>query len=346
MVHRATRLPVVAVAIGLLVPSSSWAGQPAEGTRLTVAASGDLLIHAPVWQRALANGGGQHYEFRPMLRSIRPLIAGADLALCHLETPLTYGPPRGYPSFRTPAALAGAIHATGWDACSTASNHTLDAGQSGVNTTLGALDRAGVRHAGSYRSRAGARRLTIMKAKGVKVAFLAYTALTNGQAIPHPWTLNRASAGRILRDARRARRSGADAVIVNLHWGAEYRHDPTHPQLSLARRLTRSDAITAVVGQHVHVVQPIGWMHGKPVVFGEGNLLSNQTAACCPASTQDGLIALLDLRVGGSGVRAERVRYLPTYVRHPDFRVVHARGSSRRRTINVVGRSKRTVPIR
>jgi len=59
-----------------------------------------------------------------------------------------------------------------------------------------------------------------------------------------------------------------------------------------------------------------------------------------------GLIALLDLRVGASGVRAVRVRYLPTYVRHPDFTVVRARGPSRRRTIAVAGRSRRVVPIR
>jgi hypothetical protein len=101
-----------------------------------------------------------------------------------------------------------------------------------------------------------------------------------------------------------------------------------------------------VVGQHVHVVQPIRWIHGKPVVFGEGNLLSSQTASCCAAGSQDGLIALLDLRVGGSGVRAVRVRYLPTYVRHPDYTVVHARGRSRARTIRIAGRSSRVVPIR
>jgi poly-gamma-glutamate synthesis protein (capsule biosynthesis protein) len=104
--------------------------------------------------------------------------------------------------------------------------------------------------------------------------------------------------------------------------------------------------VTAVVGQHVHVVQPIRWINGKPVVFGEGNLLSNQTAACCAAGSQDGLIALLDLRVGGTGVRAVRVRYLPTYVRHPDFTIEHARGRSRARTVRIAGRSRRVVPIR
>jgi poly-gamma-glutamate capsule biosynthesis protein CapA/YwtB (metallophosphatase superfamily) len=316
------------------------------GTRLTIAATGDFLIHSPVFMRARAYGGGRRYEFRPMLRVIGPLIAGADLAICHVETPLSHGPPRGYPSFRTPIALAGAIRAAGWDACSTASNHTLDAGQQGVNTTIAALDRAGLRHAGSYRSRATARRPALLEAKGVKVAFLAYTALTNGQRIPHPWTLNMAQPRRILQDARRARRAGADAVIINLHWGTEYQSAPNAEQRSLAATLTRSKYVTAVIGQHVHVVQPIRWINGKPVVFGEGNLLSGQSASCCRAATQDGLVALLDLQVGGSGVRAVRVRYLPTYVRHPDFTVVHARGRSRIRTIRVVGRSSRVVPIR
>jgi poly-gamma-glutamate capsule biosynthesis protein CapA/YwtB (metallophosphatase superfamily) len=336
----------VAAVVGLALPTSSLAQPPVQTARLTVAASGDFLIHGPVFRRALAYGHRRRYDFRPMLRTIRPLIAGADLALCHLETPLTRGPPRGYPSFRTPVALASAIRATGWDACSTASNHTLDAGQPGVNSTLAALDRVRVRHAGSNRTRGEARRAVILEAKGIKVAFLAYTAITNGQPIPHPWTLNLARAQRILHDARRARRAGARAVIVNLHWGVEYRHAPTSAQLSLARTLTRSKAVTAVVGQHVHVVQPIRWIHGKPVVFGEGNLLSNQSATCCPAGSQDGLIALLDLRVRGSQARAVRVRYLPTYVRHPDFTVVRARGASRRRTVTVTGRSRRVVPIR
>jgi poly-gamma-glutamate synthesis protein (capsule biosynthesis protein) len=295
-----------------------------------------------VFRRAHLYGHGRSYDFRPMLRAIEPTIAGADLALCHQETPFSYGAPRGYPSFRTPVGLAGAIRAGGWDVCSTASNHTLDAGMRGVKTTIGVLDRFGLRHTGSYRTRAASRRPTLLQAKGMKVAFIAYTALTNGQRIPHPWTLNMAKARRIVRDARAARRAGADAVVVNLHWGTEYRSAPTREQRSLAGALTRSKDITAVVGQHVHVVQPIRWIHGKPVVFGEGNLLSGQTKR----GTRDGLIALLDLRLGKDGVRAVRVRYLPTYVRHPSYAVVHARGRSRSRTIKIVGRSSRVVPIR
>ncbi|HVB42076.1 MAG TPA: CapA family protein [Streptosporangiaceae bacterium] len=52
--------------------------------------------------------------------------------------------------------------------------------------------------------------------------------------------------------------------------GDEYAAQPSSFQLRLARGLTRSPDITAIVGQHAHVVQPIRIINGKPVVFGEG----------------------------------------------------------------------------
>ena len=325
-------------ALGLL-----WAQQlaPAPPVHFTVAASGDFLIHTPVAAQALAEGGGRRHDFRPMFRPVRRHIAGADLALCHVETPLVPGPVLGYPSFRTPPSLAHAIRATGWDACSTASNHSLDAGQYGVRTTLAALDAAGVPHSGTARSARGARRAPVLDVKGVRIAFLSYTAVSNGQAVPHPWSVAWASARRILRDARRARRRGADTAIVNLHWGDEYSHAISPSQWALAKRLTRSPAISAIVGQHAHVVQPIRRLNGKPVVFGEGNLISNQTAGCCPAASQDGLIALIGFTARDGRVRARRVRYVPTWVRHPDYRVVPAAPGSLpwRRTVSVAGRA-------
>jgi Bacterial capsule synthesis protein PGA_cap len=109
--------------------------------RLVVEASGDLLIHSAIFERALVLGGGRHYNFAPMFAQIRPYIRRADLALCHVETPMTPAPPAGYPVFNTPPALATAIGQTGWWACSTAATHTLDQGQNGVDGTIRALDR-------------------------------------------------------------------------------------------------------------------------------------------------------------------------------------------------------------
>jgi len=333
--------------------STSAAERP---THFTVAASGDLLIHGPVFKRARALAGGRGYDFRPMFRYVKPTIAGADLSICHLETPLTRGQPTGYPVFAAPADLARAIRDTGWDACTTASNHSLDGGQRGIEATARILDRAGVSHTGSFRSQAERDRPTLVDVRGIKVALLAYTESTNGIPVPHRYALNRARARRILSDARAARRRGAKVVLVSVHWGAEYQHRPTASQRRLADALTRSPNVTAVIGQHVHVVQPIRRVNGKPVVFGEGNLVSNQSAACCPAASQDGIIALLDVRVDGDGARVESVRHVATYVRHPDYAVLpvaraidagwaeeSALRASSRRTRSVVGTASESV---
>ena len=120
--------------------------------------------------------------------------------------------------------------------------------------------------------------------------------------------------------------AGAAVVIVSLHWGDEYVHPPSKLQRRLAKLLTKSPDVTAVIGQHVHVVQPIRKVNGKPVVYGEGNLLSNQTAACCPVESQDGMVVLLEVTAGPEGAAVERVRYVPTWVQHPGFEVIRAGG--------------------
>jgi poly-gamma-glutamate capsule biosynthesis protein CapA/YwtB (metallophosphatase superfamily) len=318
--------------------------------RLTVEVNGDILVHSPVWQQALLDGHG-HYDFAPMLREIRPYIHSADLAICHIETPLTPRPPQGYPAFNTPTQLARAIKQTGWRMCDTASNHSVDQGQSGIDQTGLALDRAGVLHTGSFSSAAAQSHALIVTVKGVKVAFLAYTEMTNGISLPHPWSVNIANVTAVRRAARAARRRGAQVVIVNFHWGTEFQASPSAFQLDTARALTTDPDITAIVGQHVHVVQPITRVNGKLVVFGEGQLLSNQSAACCPPQTEDGMLVFLHITVDRQRSKLVSIGYLPTWDRHPDYTVLPIGDALRRheapagvlrasydRTTSVVGR--------
>lgn len=329
-----------------------WEQEDAETVELTLAFSGDLLIHAPVFDRALELGNGERYDFAPLFEEIRPYVADADLAFCHVETPMTSGPPAGYPLFNTPPELAQGIATTGWDACSTASNHTLDQGEEGVAETLRALDRAGVRHTGSATSARQAQEPLILDSGGVQVAFLAYASDTNGNPVPQPYSVNLFDRDQIAADALQAREDGADAVIVNLHWASEiapeYVTEPNEAQRELVRELAEVPAITAIVGQGPHVVQPIREVAGKIVVFSEGNLISNQGADTgLAAASQDGYIALLNLVIDGDGARVTDARYVPTWVDHLDYEVLPAGASggadatalraSYERTVGVVG---------
>jgi poly-gamma-glutamate capsule biosynthesis protein CapA/YwtB (metallophosphatase superfamily) len=335
--------------------SSATKPSAPKAVRLTVEVNGDLLIHSPVWEQALVDGHGR-YDFYPMLREIAPYIKHADLAICHVETPMTPRPPTGYPVFNTPPALASAIKKTGWRICDTASNHSVDEGQYGIDQTGRALDRAGIMHTGSFPSRAAQKRTVMVTVKGVRIAFLAYTEMTNGIPLPHPWSVNLIHVSAVRRAARLARERGAQVVIVNFHWGDEDVSQPSAFQMSTARALAGDPDITAIVGQHVHVVQPIERVHHKLVVFGEGQLLSNETAACCPIETEDGMMVFLHILVKGDKSKVTNISYVPTWNRHPDYAVLPIGEALRRhqevaqvlrdsynRTVSVVGRIRHVV---
>ncbi|MFF3031118.1 CapA family protein [Streptomyces rubiginosohelvolus] len=263
-------------------------GQGADGPRpFTLLAAGDVLPHSSVIDQAAADAGGAGYDFAPMLAGVAPVVSGADLAFCHMET--VYGkeggPYTGYPSFKSPPEIATALRTTGFDSCSTASNHTLDDGAEGVRRTLDALDEAGIRHAGSARTAAEAARPTILPAgpgKGAaKVAHLAYTYGTNDIPLPagRPWTVNVTDERKIVEEARAARRAGADVVVLSAHWGTEWQDEPDAQQLELAERLTASTDrgrpdIDLVIGTHAHVPQAYEKVNGTWVVYGMGDQIA------------------------------------------------------------------------
>ena len=339
---------VLVILVGLLVDSSARDPQPAKGLpatpgktterrarpapgsadrRFTLIASGDVLTHGPVLRQASVYGRrtGQRYDFRPMFAGIRPIISGADLAFCHLEVPLSPdgGDLSSWPAFNAPPQLAAALRWAGYDACSTASNHSMDRGPPGVAATLDVMDAAGLRHAGTARNAKEARASTIFDVRGLRVGLLSYAYGLNGGRLPpgQAWLVNIMDVRRIIEDARAARQAGAQFVVVLLHWGQEYRSMPTPLQREVAKRLLRAAEVDLVLGHHVHVVQPIERVEGKWVAYGMGNSLSNQTSSCCAPGSQDGVLVKVTVREDAGRLKVDEVRYIPTWVEHPSFRI-------------------------
>ncbi|MEU3984204.1 CapA family protein [Streptomyces sp. NPDC026672] len=250
----------------------------------TLVASGDVLPDTSVLERARFDAAGGGYDFRPMLAGVAPVVRAADVALCHMETPYgTDGAYSGYPLYKSPPQIAAALAATGYDGCSTASEHTLDDGANGIGRTLDALDRAGVRHAGSARTEQEAGTVTLLQAGPAKVAHLAYSYSTDGNPLPpgQPWAVNAIEESRIVADARAARRAGADVVVVSLHWGTAWQDAPNQGQLTLAQRLTASRTgdrpdIDLILGTHAHVPQAYEKVNGTWVVYGMGDQIAGQ----------------------------------------------------------------------
>ncbi len=291
-------------------------------SRFTLTMTGDILVHSDVYkgaaQHALGSGHGR-YDFAPMLAPVKPAISRADLALCHLESPLV-GPGEpitGYPTFGSPPELANDLAQLGFDGCSTASNHSIDKGLTGVRTTLAALDAAGLGHVGSARSAAEATtvrtyRIGTANGSGPVVAHLAYTYGLNGLTRPadQPWLVNLIDAGAILRDARAARAAGAKVVIVSLHWGQEFQSQASPQQMSLARTLLESADVDLIVGHHVHVVQPLQQINGKWVLYGLGNLMSSPSHDFAQGASREGYIPTVTFQESSPGSGHYRVTHI------------------------------------
>jgi len=293
--------------------------------------TGDVLSHGPVTRRARANGSADlRYDYRPMFSQVRGSIASADLAICHLESPLSAANTNlsGYPLFNAPGDLAAALADAGYDGCSVASNHSFDQGVEGIASTLESLERHGLGHAGMARTVSESAVPTIYVVNGIVIGHLSYTYGLNDLRLPpdRTWAVDVTAPAAIEAEARAAREAGAEFVVLSIQWGWEYTSVPSASQRALASELLASPDIDLIVGSHAHVPQPIDRVGDKYVIYGVGNFLTNQspqTCRSCPAATVDGVIIEVELTETPAGhVRVASLGAIPTWVERPTFTIV------------------------
>ena len=282
----------------------------------TIVAGGDVLIHPALTEQAEVDGAEER-DFAPLFAGIAPVVQNADLAVCHLEVPLAGpdGPFEGYPRFNAPPEVADGLADTGYDVCTTASNHTMDHGADGAVSTLDVLDQAGVAHTGSARTEDEADTPLILDVPGAKVGWLSYTfAFNTGTRVPAdaPWMANVLDAETVLDDARKARAAGADVVVASLHWGIEGKHEPTDEQRRIAADVLNDPAVDLIIGHHAHVVQPFEMINGKWVAYGLGNQVARHAEP--QGTTEEGALARFTFTRTGDTWAVTTAEYLPTLV--------------------------------
>ena len=124
-----------------------------EPTTIHMAVIGDIMSHSTNFKNAYSSAS-KDYDFSNVFKNIKSKISDADVAIGNLETTFA-GPQRGYsgyPTFSTPDALAYNLRDLGIDLLSTANNHCMDKGYTGLSRTLDILDKAKIEHAGTSRT--------------------------------------------------------------------------------------------------------------------------------------------------------------------------------------------------
>jgi poly-gamma-glutamate synthesis protein (capsule biosynthesis protein) len=253
-------------------------------------ATGDVLTESPVALAAAAFAAGTplRFDFTPLFGPIAAMLSSADIAICHMEMPIgapddrsgVYGrSPFGGNLILAPNEIAGDLRRVGFDRCSTASNHSNDLGEPGIDTTLAALDAAGITHAGTARnaSEATTKLLTV---NGVKLAHLAYTRYSNTVLPVDPWRVNfAASPEQIAADVRAARAAGAEVVVVSVHISRELLDQPTPEDRQFITDLTALVHLDLIIEHGPHVIQPVEKVNGTWVYWSVGNFISGMGSA-------------------------------------------------------------------
>lgn len=242
----------------------------------SVLVTGDMLVHTQLWQQAhddAAAAGKAGLDFGPLLEGQRRYIERSDLAICHQETPVAgpEGPFSAYPSFNVPPQIIMAAKAVGYQACTTASNHTIDRSTDGVLRTLDALDAAGLKHTGSYRTELESQGILILQTEAAKIAVISGTYGLNGLLPEYGWQVDMLDAPTMIAKAAKARALGADIVLAAMHAGDEYVSEANVQQQEVAHALVDSGQFTMVYGHHTHSVLPIENYKGTWIVYGLGN---------------------------------------------------------------------------
>ncbi|MBQ9854386.1 MAG: CapA family protein [Bacilli bacterium] len=252
---------------------------------------GDALIHDSLYNDAKE---GNSYNFYKYLSYIKEYVSDYDIAYYNQETILggTSIGLSSYPSFNSPQELGDAMVDAGFNLVSLATNHTLDRGANAVKLSRQYWNKQeGVHAVGSYSSFDEKQEIEskILESNGITYSVLNYTYGTNGIQVPsgkdylvNLWddTNNFDGYKKKVKSDIDNIRDKVDVLIVAMHWGREYTHNPIDIQKKTAKYLA-SLGVDLIIGTHPHVIQPVEYIDDTLVFYSLGNFISAQKSESC-----------------------------------------------------------------
>ena len=285
-------------------------------------AIGDIMCHnTQYWDAYLKET--DNYDFSYVFSNIKKYIESADIAIGNLETSFA-GKERGYsnyPTFNSPDALAYNLKDIGLDVISTAGNHCLDMGFSGLSRTIDVLEDAGFAHLGTYKSKQAQDQILFQDVKGVKIAFIDYTYGTNGIPLPSDkeFCVNLIDKNLIKQHIETAKSENPDMIVACMHWGTEYRTTANQEQEELADFLFKN-GVDVILGNHPHVLEQMekrtvtledGTQKDGFVIYACGNFICDQNAE----NTRNSIILNLTItKHSDEKITIDKVNYTPIYM--------------------------------
>jgi len=295
------------------------------GTRMTIGAVGDVLLHGPLQKQAVA----QSTRFKSLWSPITDLMQRPDIMYANHEGPSAKGTNSAgrsvmdpgfrfdeivytsYPQFNYHGNLEADLLESGIDVVSTANNHSLDRHSLGADRTIEALEAAGMPFTGTRRSDGTGQWWTATESNGIRLAWIACTFSTNGIPDRKNQVLACWDDESEIKTLIGQLKASHDAVVITPHWGEEYTANPSRAQRDLAHRFLDAGA-TLILGAHPHVLQP--WeKYTTPdgretfAIYSLGNFVSGQAQLARRAT----ILLYVGLTKAASGIKVNGVSYVP-----------------------------------
>lgn len=266
----------------VMAANKIYAKETAEPGKTRIVFAGDILFdsHYAIMASLLKRGQGIEGGISADLLSI---MRDADIFMVNNEFPYTN---RGTPTagkkftFRADPKYASWLFDMGADLVSLANNHAYDYGEVSLTDTLDTLESIGMPYVGAGRNLEEAVRPVSFIANGKKFTFISATQIerlnppdTKGATETSPGVFRCLDITKLLEVIGEAR-ADSDYVIVYIHWGTEGTDKLDHWQTEQAAQIAAA-GVDLIIGDHPHVLQPIGYVGEVPVVYSLGNYLFN-----------------------------------------------------------------------
>jgi poly-gamma-glutamate capsule biosynthesis protein CapA/YwtB (metallophosphatase superfamily) len=327
--------------------------QTTPDTVATLAAVGDIMVYDNQIADALQDDGS--YSFDDCFKAVSALTAGANCTVGNLELNFCGAPYSGYPNFKAPEVLAGTLKNIGFDLMQTANTYSIQNGMTGLQSTLQALDAAGLAHVGSYASEAdktASGGVVIQDVGGIKVAFIAFTKGLNNISLPggseyavnllytdYATDYSKIDESAILNQVDAAKALEPDVIVAMLHWGAEYETSISDTQTQI-KDLLFKNGVDVILGSHSHLVgkmeeQAVTTVDGEEktcfVAYSLGNFFSGKEQA----HTAESCVLTLEFTKNGDtgDTTISKISYVPVYLTdsgvdaNPEFEVLPIRSA-------------------
>ena len=292
-----------------------------KSTTINMAFTGDIICGNSIYKDAY-NAESNTYNFSYIFDNIKFNIQTADIAIGSLET--DFSSSNNYNkaiNSNSPESLAYSFKKIGFDVLSTATNHSLDKGYSGLEKTIDILDTADISHTGTFKSKESQNTILLKNVKGLKIAFLSFSYGTNGISIPsdNNYCINILSEHQIEKQLALAKTEDPDLICVNVHWGTRYQTKQNAEQEKWADLLFQKGA-DIIIGNHPHILQsvekkeismPDGSTKQGLIAYSIGNFIADSTTN----NTKSSII--LNLRITkdqNNKINFDKVTYIPIFI--------------------------------